>query len=75
MINSVVPLTNMQTYIGNLKIHIADGTLLSITVVCDIFSSLANIFVSPNLSTNLVFMGHLVYNGCQVKFSQFSYVV
>ena len=38
-------------------------------------SSLTNVFVSPNLSTNLICIGQLVNNNCNVHFSRFGCVV
>ena len=54
MTNTVVPLSNIINYNGNLKINTADGSSLPINVVGDLSSSLTNVFVSPNLSTNLI---------------------
>ncbi|RDX78092.1 putative mitochondrial protein, partial [Mucuna pruriens] len=68
-------LTNIKKYSRNLKIHIVDGNQLSITIIGDISSSLTNIFVSPGLMINLIFVGQLVDNGCRVQFSQFGCLV
>ncbi|RDX82534.1 hypothetical protein CR513_36659, partial [Mucuna pruriens] len=53
-------LTNIKKYFENLKIHIVDGNQLPITTTSDISSSLTNIFISPGLMSNLVFVGQLV---------------
>jgi len=63
-------LTNTKKYFGNLKIHTADGNQLPITSTGDISSSLTNVFVSPGLTSNLLSVGQLVENDCQVQFSQ-----
>ena len=70
MTNIVVPLSNIRNYDGNLKINIVDGSSLPINVVGDLSSSLTNVFVSPNLSTNLISVGQLVDNNCNVHFSR-----
>ena len=57
MTNTVVPLSNIRNYDGNLKINTADGSSLPISVVGDLSSSLTNVFVSSNLSTNLISVG------------------
>ena len=44
MTNSVVPLSNIRNYDGNLKINTADGISLPISAVGDLSSSLTNIF-------------------------------
>lgn len=50
-------LTDINKYIGNLKIHTADGNTLPITVTSDVSSSITEVLVSPKLSTNLVSTG------------------
>ena len=75
MTNTVVPLSNIRNYDGNLKINTADGSSLPISVVGDLSSSLTNVFMSPNLSTNLISVGQLVDNNCNVHFSRSGCVV
>jgi hypothetical protein len=75
MTNIVVPFSNVRNYKGNLKINIVDGSSLSISVVGDLSSSLTDIFVSPDLSTNLIYVGQLVDNNYDVHFSRFGCVV
>ena len=75
MTNTVVPLSNLRNYDGKLKINTADGSSLPISVVGDLSSSLTNVFVSPNLSTNLISVGQLVDNNCNVHFSRSGCVV
>lgn len=70
MTNNAQFLTNIKKYFGNLKIHIADGNQLPITAIGDISSSLTNVFISPGLTSNLISVGQLVENDCQVQFSQ-----
>lgn len=75
MTNTVVSLANVRNYDGNLKINTADGNSLPISVVGDLSPSLTDVFVSPNLSTNLIFVGQLVDNNCDVHFSHSGCVV
>ena len=75
MTNTVVPLSNIINYDGNLKINTADVSSLSISVVGDLSSSLTDVFVSPDLSTNLISVGQLVDNNCNVHFSRYGCVV
>ena len=70
MTNDVETLTHFTKYSGNLKIHTADGNHLPITAIGDISSSLTNVFVSPGLTSNLISVGQLVDNDCQVSFSK-----
>ena len=69
MTNTVVPLSNIRNYDGNLKINIADDSSLPISAVGDLSSSLTDVFVSPDLSTNLISVSQLVDNNCNVHFS------
>ena len=71
MTNTVLSLSNVRNYDGNLKINTADGSSLPISVVGDLFSFLTDVFVSPNLSTNFISVGQLVDNNCNVKFLPF----
>ena len=75
MRNFVLSLSNVRNYDGNLKIITADGSSLSISVVGDLSSSLTDVFVSHDLSTNLLSVGQLVDNNCNVNFSRSGCVV
>ena len=75
MTNTVVPLSNIRNYDGNMKINTADGSSLPISVVCDLSSSLTDVFVSPDLSKNLISIGQLVGNNCNVHFSHYGCVM
>ena len=75
MTNIVLSLSNVRNYDGNLKINTADGSSLPISVVGDHFSFLTDVFVSPNLSTNLLSVRQLVDNNCNVNFSRSGCVV
>ena len=69
MTNTVVPLFNVRNYEGSLKINIVDGNSLPISAVGDLSSSLTDVFVSHDLSTNLISVGQLVDDDCDVHFS------
>ncbi|KAJ9670991.1 hypothetical protein PVL29_027124 [Vitis rotundifolia] len=75
MTNTVLSLSNVRNYDGNLKINTADGSSLPISVVGDLSSFLTDVFVSPDLSTNLLSVGQLVDNNCNVNFSRSGCVV
>ena len=75
MTNTVVPISNIINYDGNLKINTIDGSSLPVSVIGDISSSLTGVFMSPDLSTNLIYVGQLVDNNCNVNFSHSSCVV
>jgi hypothetical protein len=75
MTNTSVPFSNVRNYDGNLKISTADGSSLPISAVGDLSPSLIDIFVSHDLSTNLIFVGQLVDNNCDAHFSHSGCVV
>ena len=75
MTNTVVPLSNIRNYDENMKINTADGSSLPISAIGDLSSSLTDVFVSPNLSTNHISVGQLVDNNCNVHFSRSGCVV
>ncbi|KAJ0094210.1 hypothetical protein Patl1_16593 [Pistacia atlantica] len=59
MTNTVVPLSNVRNYDEDLKINNVDASSLLISAVGDLSSSLTDVFVSPNLSTNLISVGQV----------------
>ena len=75
MTNAVVHLSNIRNYDGNLKINTADGSFMPISAISDLFSSLIDVFVSPDLSTNLIYVDQLVDNNCNIHFSRSGCVV
>ena len=75
MKNTVLSLSNVINYDGNLKINTTDDSFLPISVVGDLSSSLTDVFVCPELSTNLISVGQLVDNNCNVNFSHSGCVV
>jgi len=52
------------------KIQIVDANTLSITNYGDINSNVWNVLVSHGLAFNLLYVGQLVDNNCDVKFSR-----
>ncbi|KAF8369556.1 hypothetical protein HHK36_032419 [Tetracentron sinense] len=70
-------LLNVQKYDGNLQVQTANGESLPITAVGDISPSppLQNVFYSPSLSANLISVGQLVDNDCDVSFSRSGCIV
>ncbi|XP_068641875.1 uncharacterized protein [Aristolochia californica] len=75
MTNNVVCLSNVRKYDGNMHINTADGSTLPISVVGDLSPSLVDVFVSPDLSTNLLYVGQLVDKNCNIQFSRFGCVM
>jgi hypothetical protein len=63
-------LQNVRAYKGTKNIQIADGNTLPIHAVGDINPSFNNVFVSPGLASNLISVGQLVDNNCNVNFSR-----
>lgn len=75
MTNSIVPLSNIRNYDGNQEINTTDGSSLPITIIGDLSSSVTNVFVSPSLCSNLLYVGQLVDNNYNVKFCCFGCIV
>ena len=73
--NTILSLSNVRNYDENLKMNTTDGNSLPISAVSDLSSSLTDVFVSPDLSTNLLSVGQLVDNNCNVNFSRSGCVV
>jgi hypothetical protein len=62
-------LCHVRPYDGQSVIQTANGSSLPIAAVGDASSALTNVFLAPQLSTNLISVGQLVENNCDVKFS------
>ncbi|KAJ8749870.1 hypothetical protein K2173_013785 [Erythroxylum novogranatense] len=75
MTNSSSMLTNVRGYHGSSQIQVANGGSIPISHVGDITPILKNIYVSPNLSTNLISVGQLVDTNCDVHFSRAGCIV
>ena len=54
MRNFVLSLSNVRNYDGNLKINTTDDSSLPISAIGDLSSSLTDVFMSPDLSKNLI---------------------
>ncbi|KAJ9682561.1 hypothetical protein PVL29_018478 [Vitis rotundifolia] len=75
MTNTVLSLSYVKNYDGNLKINTANGNSLPISVVGDLSFSLIDVFLTVDFSTNLICVGQLVDNNCNVNFSRSGCVV
>jgi len=75
MTDTIASLSNVRNNDGNLKINTTDGSSLPISALGDLSPSLTDVFVSPDLSTNLIYIGQLVDNNCDVHFSHSGCVV
>lgn len=69
MTGSLENLHNVHTYDDTQNIQIVNGNTLSISAVGDINSSFRDVFVSLGLVSNLISVGQLVDNNCNVNFS------
>ena len=70
-------LSHLKPYDGNLQINIADGGSIPITAISEISHPLplSHVFLYPQLSTNLLFVGQLVDNHCSISFLCFGCVI
>jgi hypothetical protein len=62
-------LSHVRPYDGQSVIQTANGNSLPIAAIGDASSTLTDVFLAPQLSTNLISVGQLVENNCDVKFS------
>ena len=60
MIGSPTALHDVHKYDGEQHIQNTNGNTLSITTIGNLESSITNVFISPNLSVNLISVGQLV---------------
>ncbi|KAJ0047025.1 hypothetical protein Pint_06708 [Pistacia integerrima] len=70
MTRSSTALQDARKYDGEQHIQIPDGCTLPITTVGNLGSSFTNVFVSPNLSANLISVGQLVEDNCSIHFDR-----
>lgn len=70
MTGSSAALQDVRKYDGQQHIQIADGSTLPITAVGNLGSSFTNVFVSPDLSANLISVGQLVEDNCSIHFDR-----
>ncbi|KAF5471246.1 hypothetical protein F2P56_011695 [Juglans regia] len=69
MTNTPTALCHVRPYAGQSAIQTANGNSLPIAAVGDASSTFTNVFLAPQLSTNLISVGQLVDNNCAVYFS------
>ena len=77
MTSSSAQLSSLKQYTGNHHIQTANGGKIPITAIGGVFSSipLKNVFLYPSLTSNLLSIGQLVENNCNISVSSSSYVV
>jgi hypothetical protein len=69
MTNNENELCNVQKYMGNQHIQVANGDNLPISSIGDLDLNFKDIFVSPKLSANLLSVGQMVENNCEIRFN------
>ncbi|KAJ0099002.1 hypothetical protein Patl1_20938 [Pistacia atlantica] len=75
MTNTPTNLSHVRPYAGQFAIHTDNGNSLPIVVVGNASSTFTDVFLAPQLSTNLIYVGQLVDNNCAVNFSSDGCVV
>ena len=71
MMGSPTALHDVHKYDGEQHIQNTNGNTLSITTIGNLESSITNVFVSPNLSVNLISVGQLVEKNCSLHFDRY----
>lgn len=61
-------LQDVCKYDGEQNIQITDGHTIPITAISNLGPAFTNVFVSPDLSNNLIFVGQLVENNYSLHF-------
>ncbi|RVW49883.1 Retrovirus-related Pol polyprotein from transposon RE1 [Vitis vinifera] len=69
MTNNPTALCHVRPYTGQSSIQTANGSSLPIAAIGDASSKFTDVFLAPQLSTNLISVGQLVDNNCAVNFS------
>lgn len=69
------PTALCHVYTGQSAIQTASGSSLPIAAFGDASSQFTNVFLAPQVSTNLISVGQLVDNNCVVHFSSDGYVM
>ncbi|RVW93889.1 hypothetical protein CK203_028238 [Vitis vinifera] len=75
MTNNPTALCHVRPYTGQSSIQTANGSSLPIAAIGDASSKFTDVFLAPQLSTNLISIGQLVDNNCAVNFSDNGCVV
>nr|CAN63642.1 hypothetical protein VITISV_038695 [Vitis vinifera] len=69
MTNNPTALCHVRPYAGQSSIQTANGSSLPIATIGDASSKFIDVFLAPQISTNLISVGQLVDNNCAVNFS------
>ena len=69
MTNNPTALCHVRPYTSQSSIQTANGSSLPIAAIGDASSKFTDVFLAPQLSTNLISVGQLVDNNCAVNFS------
>ncbi|KAL6340870.1 hypothetical protein AAG906_031980 [Vitis piasezkii] len=69
MTNNSTALCHVRPYVDQSSIQTANGSSLPIAAIGDASSKFTDVFLAPQLSTNLISVGQLVDNNCAVNFS------
>jgi hypothetical protein len=70
MTKSIDTLCNVRPHHGASQIQVANGSHLAINEIRNINHSFTDVYVSPELSNNLILVGQLVEKNCDVHFSR-----
>ena len=69
MTNTPTTLSHVQPYVAQSAIQITNGSSLPIATIGNASSTFTDVFLAPQLSTNLISVSQLVDNNCAVNFS------
>ena len=69
MTNTPTTLSHVRSYASQSAIQTTNGSSLPIAAIGNASSTFTNVFLAPQLSTNLIFVGQLVDNNYAVNFS------
>lgn len=75
MTDTPTALCHVRPYASQSAIQTANGSSLPIAAIGDASSKFTDVFLAPQLSTNLISVGQLVDNNCAVNFSNDGCVV
>ena len=75
MTNTPTTLSHVRPYAGQLAIETANGSSLPIAAIGNASSTFTDVFLAPQLSRNLIYVGQLVDNNYVVNFSSDGCVV
>ena len=75
MTNNPTALCHVRPYVGQSSIQTANGSSFPIAAIGNASSKFTNVFLAPQLSTNLIYVSQLVDNNCAINFSNNGCVV